>query len=492
MFKRFIKDSVIYGLSTFFARVVIFLLLPLYTRLLKPEDFGVIEILTIFGNFINVTVALEISQALVRHYPDAPTKDDKLAYATTSFWFTVFAYTVFLAACSLLSRTLSFLLLSEADRQGIFLISLVATWCYGLFYLVQNQLRVELRSMQYAISNLVMNLIAIGSTLILVLVWRWGVIGVAAGQLIGNMVGCILSIYFARNNYLLSFDWIKLKEMLSFSWPLVLSSVGSAGILYANRFVLGDLLALSDVGLLSVAYRVVAPINLLVISVQNAATPIIYSDYRKPDAPRELARVFHFFMAMALLAFVTMSLFSQELFKLMASREYQSAVSTTPYLVASALVAGMTLFTPGLYIGKNTMLVAGINILGGILTIVFSYILVFALGLNGAAIATLLGNAFVFFLSMRFSQKYYQVPYNFGRVSVAILFSILILAAGSLLQDANLLSLLWRSLLLASFAASMVLLKLIEKEKIALAFYEARVRLLILQRLLVERHRKVG
>lgn len=96
MFKRFIKDSAIYGISTFFARSVVFILLPLYTRLLTAKEFGIIELLTAFGNFINVTIALEVSQALVRFFPEAINKEDKRSYASTSFWFTLFAYTVFL------------------------------------------------------------------------------------------------------------------------------------------------------------------------------------------------------------------------------------------------------------------------------------------------------------------------------------------------------------------------------------------------------------
>ena len=482
MFKRFIKDSAIYGLSTFFARVVIFLLLPLYTRLLKPEDFGVIELLTIFGNFINVTVALEISQALVRHYPDASTSEDKASYAATSFWFTVFAYTVFLVICALFSRTFSFLLLSGAGDQRIFLVSLAATWCFGVFYLVQNQLRVELRSIEYSVSNLAMNIAGIISTLAFVLLLEWGALGVIGGQLVGNLVGCILSIYFCRQTYSLSFDWVKLREMLSFSLPLVFSSIGSAGILYANRFVLGGLLSLSEVGLLGVAYRVIAPVNLLVLSVQNAATPIIFSDYQKPDSPRELARVFRFFMAMALIALAAMSLFARELFRIMASPEYQSAVSTTPYLVAAALVSGMTLFTPGLHIKKNTTLVAVINILGGIMTIALSYWLILRIGVNGAAMAALLGNGFVFVLFLLFSQRYYPVPYDFKRVSIAILLCLLILVGGSLLKEINLVNITLKVLLLTLFAAGTILLKLVEKEKIGMAFEQARSRLLMLQK----------
>jgi O-antigen/teichoic acid export membrane protein len=468
MFKRFLKDSAIYGISTFFARSVVFILLPLYTRLLTASEFGVIELLTVFGNFVNVTIALEISQALVRFFPEVANEKDKKSYASTALWFTLFAYTIFLVLANVYSGWISLVLLSDDSQNQIFVMSLFATWFYGIFYLVQTQLRVELMAMQYAISNLAMNLSSVGSTLILILGFGWDAMGVIAGQLIGNIVGFSVSLYYSRHIYAFSFDWSKLWEMLVFSLPLVISSIGSSALLYANRFVLGGMMSLSEVGLLGVAYRVIAPVNLLVLSIQNAAMPIIFSDYRKPDAPKELTRLFLFFVAMALFAFLSMSLFSKELFKIMASSEYQGAASTTPYLVASALMGGMTLFAPGLYIKKATTIVASVTLLSGSLTIVFSYWLISILGVKGAAIASLVGSTFAFILFMFFSQKYYYVQHDFKKAAIAVFASIAILAVGSLLKDVNIINFLVKLFVLALFVFFLVFLGLIEKNKINL------------------------
>jgi len=466
MFKRFLKDSAIYGISTFFARSVVFILLPLYTRLLTAKEFGIVELITVFGNFINVTVALEVSQALVRFFPEAINEEDKRSYASTSFWFTLFAYTVFLVICNIFSSWISLILLSDTGEKPIFVISLFATWFYGIFYLTQSLLRVELMALQYSISNLVMNFSSVGATLVFVLGFGWGAKGLVMGQLIGNMTGLFSSMYYSRHNYMFSFDWPKLREMLAFSLPLVISSIGSFVLVYANRFILGGLMSLSDVGLLGVAYRVIAPVNLLVLSIQNATLPIIFSDYHKPEAPREIARLFIFFTSMALLTFTTMSLFSKELFRIMASAEYQNAASATPYLVASALVGGMTLFAPGLYIKKATSTVALITILCGLLTLALSYWLVLLAGVTGAAAASCLGNMLAFLLMMAFSQKHYYIQHGFNKVSIAALLSVIIVVASSLLKDVSFFNFLIKVLALTLFSVFLVIFGLIDKNKI--------------------------
>jgi len=71
MVKRFLRDSVVYSLSTFISRGISFFLIPIYTRVFSPEDYGIIDIMAIFASIIHLTVALEISQSVARFFADA-------------------------------------------------------------------------------------------------------------------------------------------------------------------------------------------------------------------------------------------------------------------------------------------------------------------------------------------------------------------------------------------------------------------------------------
>src|SRR5205814_2027610 len=98
MLRRFFKDSAIYGVSSIITRGIAFLLLPFYTRVLSPTDYGIVDLLTIFAALVNLTVALEISQGLARYFTDAETEPEKIEYASTALWFTIGAYTLFAIA----------------------------------------------------------------------------------------------------------------------------------------------------------------------------------------------------------------------------------------------------------------------------------------------------------------------------------------------------------------------------------------------------------
>ena len=49
-FRSFIKDSSIYMLPAFLSQGVNLFLVPLYTRVLSPSDYGAIDMLKVFSN----------------------------------------------------------------------------------------------------------------------------------------------------------------------------------------------------------------------------------------------------------------------------------------------------------------------------------------------------------------------------------------------------------------------------------------------------------
>ena len=88
MLRAFLKDSVLYGAAGILSRGISVLLVPLYTRVLSPGDYGSLDMLLAFGALVNLVVALEVTQAVARFYPDAATPAEKGSLASTALWFT--------------------------------------------------------------------------------------------------------------------------------------------------------------------------------------------------------------------------------------------------------------------------------------------------------------------------------------------------------------------------------------------------------------------
>jgi O-antigen/teichoic acid export membrane protein len=227
MLRQLVKDTGIYGITGFISRGVSIFLVPFYTRVLTPSDYGIIDMMAVVAAIVSLTVPLEMTQAVARFYADGSASDEyKVNVASTGLCFTVFAFIVFSAAWNVSASWLSIAILGDASLAVIMRVASLGMFTNGLYYFVQNQLRWRLEPSRFSIVSLSYTLITMLMTIILVLFVRTGVIGVFWAQTVGGAVGFALGYYFSRSSYNFSFHWATFKEMFSFSYPLVPSSVG--------------------------------------------------------------------------------------------------------------------------------------------------------------------------------------------------------------------------------------------------------------------------
>jgi len=462
VFKQFLKDSVIYGVASILVRSISLLLLPLYTRALVPADYGVIDMLTAFTTLVNFTVALGIDQAVARYFPDTQIPEERIGYASTSFWWAVITYGVFTVVAWPLAGQFSTWLFNDPSRGGVFDVALVAIWINGLFLLVQSQLRYSLKPRDYTIASLVFTFASMVTSIAYVLILRQGVVGVFYGQVTGGIVGLATAIYLSRKVYAFRFDWSKLVAMLRFSVPLVPSSVGVFVSLYMDRIAIDQLMTLTDVGLFGIGYRVASVTSLLMVAFVAALTPLIYTHYREPEAPQHLARIFRYFTALGIGVCLGLAFFAHDIVRIIAASAYVDGAVVVPFLAPALLLGSMYIFAPGLGIAKRTGWIAVINIGGAAASVALNYVLVPYLGIRGAALSTLLGNTAVFGANMIASQRLYHVPHDWVRLSLAVSVAVGLFVLGDLAPLAGVASVLFRFCLIGVAAMVCVQLKLVD------------------------------
>ena len=429
MIRAFFRDSLIYTVPTLLSRGLLIFLVPLYTRVLSPIDYGAFDMLMVFGSLANLTIALEVSQGVARFYTAEEDQWKKVQYASTAFWFTLFCYTLFLIATILLAPLLSMFIIGRADLDTIFRLGMVYIWANGIFYLVQNQFRWELRSKQYAISSVLVTLTTASLAVTLTYCLRWGLFGVLLGMLGGALAGCFYGIFCLRSSFRRVFNKECLKEMLLFSAPLVPSGIAVFISHYIDRLMINHFLSLGDLGLYGIGFRLSSIVGLVMVGFQGALTPLIYTNYKLSDTPREIAVIFRAFLFFALMIFFGLAGFADEILRLLTTPDYYSAAGVVIFLVPAILMSNMYIFAPGIGIAKKTHLTLWINVGGAIANTCFNYFLIPLFGIQGAGAATLLGYVFVFSAYMHFSQKFYPVAHDWfvlGKATVAAVVCIIV------------------------------------------------------------------
>jgi O-antigen/teichoic acid export membrane protein len=307
-------------------------------------------------------------------------------------------------------------------RNGLdfaFRIGVICIFFNGLFYLIQNQLRFELRSKKYAICSILNSSATAASAIWLTYFLHWGLEGLLFGMLVGAVVGCLYGLWELRASFHFQFDAARLKEMLTFSLPLVPSSIAVFISMYVDRIMINHFLSTADVGFYGVAYRLAGVVGLVLMGFQSALTPLLMSRYQEVDTPAHLAKIFRIFLAFGLLVFLTLSIFSKEIIALITTPEYYPSAILIVYLVPAILLSNMYIFAAGISIAKKSHINLWINIMGAILNAVFNWAFIPLWGISGAAIGTLLGYLCVFTVYMYYSQKLYHVPHIWRNIVAA-------------------------------------------------------------------------
>jgi O-antigen/teichoic acid export membrane protein len=423
MLRRFLKDSLIYSIPAFVSRGLSFFLIPLYTRVLSPAEYGSLDLFTVFVAIVNLAVAFEISQGVARFYSQEQRVDRKIRYASSAFWFTLICYGVFAVLMFLFADPMALIVMGQPNLENAFKIGIAYVWVNGLFYLIQNQFRWELRSKDYAVTSLLMSLVTAMASICFAYVFRWGLEGLLLGLLLGSLAGAALGLLKLRKSFCFCFDFARLREMLSFSVPLVFSGVAVWISLYIDRLMIKHFLSVDEVGLYGVGYRLASIAGLAMVGFQGALTPLVFAYQGKADAPQQLARIFRLFVAFALMMFLGISLFAKDILGILTDKSFHGAVVVVIYLVPAILLSNMYIFAPGVGIAKKNHYLIWTNVSGAALNALLNFLLIPVWGIAGAGLATLVGCLVTFLVQMTMSQHFYHVPHSWPPIAAGVLFS---------------------------------------------------------------------
>ena len=104
-YKKLVSNTVIFAIGTFSSKLLVFLLMPLYTRVLTESDYGVVDLLMQTGNLLLPLVSLGINNAIIRFGLDK--SSDSREVFTGGLATLASGYAVFLVAYPLLRWALS-------------------------------------------------------------------------------------------------------------------------------------------------------------------------------------------------------------------------------------------------------------------------------------------------------------------------------------------------------------------------------------------------
>jgi O-antigen/teichoic acid export membrane protein len=426
----------IYGLGGLVSRILAVFLLPLYTRYLDAEDLGEVGIVVALSAVAVTVLRLGISSAFFRFYFDADDDAGRRIVVRTSFWFTLAMGLFGLALGVAFADPLAELLgLDDPDLVRAAALGVLAQMAYEQQTAI---FRAEERSTAFVAASLVNIAITIGATILLVVVWEQGALGVVLGNITGTLCVTAGLLVVHRRWLGRGFSRPLLREMNRFGIPLVPAALALIAVNFGDRFFLVHLADLREVGLYEIGVRIASAMVLLLTAFRTAWPAFAYSIRDDGEARRTYAYVLTYLVVLSSWAALALGLLSPWLVRLLATPQfYEGSRVVAPLAFATVAYAAYIVMAIGVGRAKRTQFNWAITGAAALLNVVLNLVLIPPYGMMGAAVATVAAYSLMFVLMTWYAQRVFPVPYQWRRVATGAAAALGLLAVGKLV-DANL------------------------------------------------------
>jgi len=398
MVKELLKSKVVkagtwYTLTNFFTIGISFLTLPIFTRLLSTEDYGITSVYSSYLNIFVIVFSLDVVASIQRGKFDF--KDNYNQFVSSVLFLGTISFIIF----SLLILAFQSFFSKMLDLEPILLYVLLIN---AFFVFVQNlvlaKFRVEYNYKKISLIQIANSLI--GVILSIILITRFFTNTKYLGRILGSSLpviisGFILLLYiFTQGKEII--NKIYWKYALIISVPLILHNL--AGIINAqfDRIFINKYIGSSEAGIYSFAYNVGMIIDVLWVSTNQAWVPWFYErmDANNYSAIRKRAKNFRDFFT---LAYILILFVSPEIIKVMADKRYWDGLVIVPYIFMAYYFNLMYSFEVNVeFYTRKTHLVSIGTILGAVINVVLNIVLIPKYGYVIAAVTTVISNFSLF------------------------------------------------------------------------------------------------
>ena len=418
--KKTAKHSIIYGSGNIFVMLIGFILMPLYTRFLSPEEYGVYSIVWIMGSILALLYDMGMITGMLRWYYEYPNSEQKKrrVVLSTSAVFITLASCVFTAVFIMFSKQISCLLFKTDQYFRLVNFMVLATFFNSAAGVPLNVFRVKEQPSKFVFVSILRVAVLILFTVFYLVISRQGLEGVFKSFFVSSVFITAVLFFLTWKDFEKAFSWNDLSGMLRVGLPYFPVLFFSWIIDFSDRYILGQMATLSDVGLYSIGYKIGQIVYIPTRAFLFAWPPILFSIARNKDAPKIFSKLFNYYTACIFFIALSVSLFGIDVIKIFTTPVYYEASKVIPYIAFSYLLYGAYGYMLFALILKKDMLVQPLFLaLAAVLNVILNILLIPLYGMTGAAMATLFAYAFVAFATYIKAQRCYRVNYEFDKLS---------------------------------------------------------------------------
>lgn len=431
-YKKLFSDTVILGLGTFGSKLLVFLLMPLYTAWLSTTQYSTAELITSTANLLIPLACVGISNGIFRFA--AEREANKKAVFSSSLALLGIGFGGFLLLCPLLS-------LIDYFTGYTWLIVLYVLFA-DLQAVCAQYIRAIDRTRLFAIQGILNTVLTILFNVIFLVVFDLGVVGYVLSVIVGNLFTTVFLVIRAKLWQVFSLSSIDrrmMKDLLRFSLPLIPTTVCWLITDLSDRYMVTYFCGDHINGIYSAAYKIPTIVNLISgIFMQAWQFSAVAQSSDEEACKSFYSEVFRGFLSVIMIGAAGLILLSRFLSGLLLNSAYFEAWQFMPTLLCATALEAIVSFLATVYmVRKKSMHSFLTAMVGTLLNIALNLLLIPTWGALGAAVATLASYAAVLIVRMIDAPRIIKFRMCLPRLAVSVAFLFTSALVMTLVADAT-------------------------------------------------------
>ncbi len=411
--KRLFGNTVIFTVGKFVSKMLVFLMMPLYTACLSEAQYSTADLITQLANLLIPLACLGIAEGLFRNA--AAKEGDKEAFFSSGMAILAISSAGFLLLSPLL-------LLLEYFASYVWLI-VIFVLCSNFHSVCAQYVCAIGRTKTFAFQGILNTALNIGFNLLFLLGFGMKIEGYVLSVVCADFVTTLVLIVYCRLWRAFSFKKISKKimgEMLRFSLPLIPTTVFWWITGVSDRYLVARMRSDAENGLYAAAYKIPTLLTYMVSVFNEAWRLSAVKESDDPDACADFfGKVFRYYVAIVFVGGAGLIAFAKVASVLLFADSYYQAWLYVPILVLATVFTSFDSFLATAYFTKKkTMVSFYTSMVGAIFNIVLNLIWIPSWGAVGASVATFVSYFAVFVLRAATMHRFIRFNLQIPRIAI--------------------------------------------------------------------------
>lgn len=393
-YKELAKNTGIFALANFSSKILIFLLVPIYTRVLTTTEYGFYDLVyTTIQLFVPI-LTLNISEAVMRFLmKDGVSKKSVFSIAVLDIFIGSIAFALLLLVNNL------FALSDLISQYSIYIFVIFVFYTLNNF-LIQFSKGIDKIGVT-AISGVISTAVMLAMNVILLVVFDWGLLGFFIANVCGYVIPCIYIVSRLRlwELFEIKIDKKLQWEMVYYALPLVLNILSWWVNNTSDRYIVTAIVGIQASAIISVAYKIPQILSTIsAIFIQSWQISAIKIQEDKSDTTF-VSNMLLYYNALLLIIASGIILFVKPISNILFGISFYSAWELVPFLIISSLFNAISGCIGAIMGAKmDTHNIAKSALVGMIANIILNIVLTFLMGPQGITISTLIASFLIFYM----------------------------------------------------------------------------------------------